>query len=38
MSKAIVVFDSRYGNTEKVAKAVAEGLRKGASRTYWSRA
>ncbi len=25
--KAIVLFDTRYGNTEKVAKAVAKGIR-----------
>jgi len=28
--KAVVVFDTRYGNTEKVAKALAKGFRKSA--------
>ena len=26
--KAVVIFDTRYGNTEKVAEALAEGVRK----------
>ena len=26
MKKAIVVYDSNYGNTEKIAKALAEGM------------
>jgi flavodoxin len=29
MMKALVVYDSMYGNTEKVAKALAEGLESG---------
>lgn len=29
MAKAIVVYDSKYGNTEKTAKAIAEGIEKG---------
>ena len=29
MSKGIVIYDSNYGNTEKVAKALAVGLEKG---------
>jgi len=28
MKKAIVIFDTMYGNTEKIAKAVAKGLKK----------
>lgn len=29
MAKALVVYDSMYGNTEKIAKALAVGLRSG---------
>jgi flavodoxin len=31
--KAIVLFDSKYGNTEKVAQAIAAGLREGGVET-----
>jgi flavorubredoxin len=30
VKKAIVIFDTRYGNTERVAKALAKGIRKNA--------
>ncbi|MCE5295647.1 MAG: flavodoxin family protein [Euryarchaeota archaeon] len=29
MTKAIVFYDSRYGNTETVARAIMEGMKKG---------
>ena len=29
MGKALVVYDSVYGNTEKVARALAKGLEDG---------
>ena len=29
MKKAIVIYDSRYGNTEKLGKALSEGMKKG---------
>ena len=29
MGKALVVYDSVYGNTEKIAKALASGLESG---------
>jgi flavodoxin len=29
MSKGIVIFDSNYGNTEKVARALATGIKQG---------
>ncbi len=28
MGKAIVVYDSRFGNTERIARALAKGMRK----------
>jgi hypothetical protein len=33
MSKGIVIFDSNYGNTEKVAKALATGIKQGGVET-----
>ena len=30
VKKAVVIFDTRYGNTERVAKALAKGIHKGA--------
>ncbi|MFO7661002.1 MAG: flavodoxin family protein [Chloroflexota bacterium] len=31
--KALVIYDSQFGNTEKVANAIADGLRSGAETT-----
>jgi len=28
LTKAIVIYDSRFGNTEKIAKALSEGMKK----------
>jgi flavodoxin I len=28
VNKAVIMFDTRYGNTEKIAQALAEGIRK----------
>ena len=28
MSRAIIVYDTKFGNTEKIAKALAEGMKK----------
>ncbi len=32
MKKAIVIYDTRFGNTEKIAKALARGLENKGSR------
>ena len=36
MTRALVVFESMYGNTEAVARAIADGLALGASRSSTS--
>ena len=38
MSKAIIVYDSRFGNTEKVAQSLAKGLETGGISTDLFRA
>ncbi len=28
MSRVVIIYDSKFGNTEKVARALAEGMKK----------
>ncbi len=31
MSRAVIIYDSKFGNTEKVARALAEGIKNNGS-------